>query len=104
MHHPDLANRVPARISKSMSLVTERAIRKWHKECWVYCETKWKGVGSPGLLEDPRRIFNADETGFALDAGTGRVQKVLAERGAKNVPRVAPGTKKQVTMTNNKKM
>ena len=46
------------------------------------------------ILSDPRRLFNADETGFPLAVQSG---KVLAPRGAKTVYHVATSEKTQIT-------
>jgi len=80
-------------------MVTERALRKWHAECRKFIEEEWKGRGCPGLLEDPRRIYNIDETGIFHDARTGRVHKVVAERGSTSVMELSVGTSKMTTVT-----
>ena len=47
------------------------------------------------ILEDPTRVWNADETGVKLDPGT---NKIIAPKGMNNIFHVEKGkTKKQVT-------
>ena len=47
--------------------------------------------------ENSARIFNLDESGFPL-AGTNGKLRVLTDRGAKNVYRVSPDTREQITV------
>ncbi len=54
--------------------------------------------GGLAALQDPARVFNANKTGFALDASTGRVVKVIAERGAKHVYKQMQGLKMQISI------
>jgi len=42
-----------------------------------------------GIMDDPSRIFNGDETGFQICPSTG---SVLAEKGAKNVYSIDEGS------------
>ena len=49
-------------------------------------------------LNDPKRIFNADESGFPLDGNTGKIMSVLARKGAKQVYRIGAGDKTQITL------
>ena len=82
-----------------MAEVTEDSVREWFDFAEKYLKQGWKARGCPGLLDDPSRIFNCDESGFALDGGTGRRNKVVVVQGAgPAVPtvKVAPGTKRQV--------
>ena len=77
-----------------MAFVTETAIRKWHRDAGEYIR---KIPGCSDILRQPARHFNADETGFALDAGTGRIINVIAPRGSRCVAARSAGTKQQVT-------
>ncbi len=94
----ELTVRIAQKINQAMADVTEEDIRKWFLQTSEYVHKGWKAVGAPGLLMDPSRIFNADEAGFALDAGTGKRNKVVVLQGARQVTKVAPGTKRQVTV------
>ena len=47
------------------------------------------------LINDPKRLFNADESGFPLSVNGG---KVLAERGQKHVYQVTTTDKTQITV------
>lgn len=48
-------------------------------------------TNSMGLLNDPRKIFNMDESSFCLNPNPG---KVLARRGTQNIYNVAKGSEK----------
>jgi hypothetical protein len=41
--------------------------------------------GGYAALHDPKRVFNCDESGFAVDANMGKVRKVLARKGTLNI-------------------
>ena len=47
------------------------------------------------LVKDPRRLFNADESGFLLCVMSG---KVLAEKGLKHIYQISSTTKLQLTV------
>lgn len=59
--------------------VTEQSIRFWFREPEVYLDSKHQ----KDILSDPKRVFNGDESGFALCPKTG---KVLGPRGYKLIP------------------
>jgi hypothetical protein len=68
--------------------VSEKDIRKWFTEirCYIDEEDLFE------VIQDPRRVFNADETGFNICPKTG---KVLAEKGCKNVYEIEKGPAKE---------
>lgn len=72
--HPRTSLRTPEGVSDASSKVSETDIRGWFKEISDYFEEK----DLLSVLEDPTRIYNADETSFQLCPKTG---KVLAPTG-----------------------
>ncbi|XP_063385493.1 uncharacterized protein LOC134671563 [Cydia fagiglandana] len=76
--HPRLTIRTSEGVSKASSYVSEKDIRGWFAEISDYAKEK----DLTPILNDPNRIFNADETNFQICVKTGQV---LAEKGAKNV-------------------
>ncbi|XP_029708121.2 uncharacterized protein LOC115254647 [Aedes albopictus] len=86
--HPQLSFRTPEAVSSASAKVTEQDIRKWFRTVKDYLiENNLMDV-----LEDPSRILNGDETGFRMDSSP---KKVLATKGAKNVPFVETQNSKQ---------
>ncbi len=67
--------RVASKLNRAQGKVTKEAVVEWFRDAKEFIKHGWKGKGCPGLLEDPTRIFNCDETGFALDAQTGKKTK-----------------------------
>lgn len=82
-----------------MSLGHERAcinqdmINGWFDGLYAHLEKEVPDYKS--LIKNPRRIFNADESGFPLHVKTG---KVLAPTGSKNVYHVVNNTKIQISV------
>ncbi|XP_073957399.1 uncharacterized protein [Choristoneura fumiferana] len=75
--HPNLTQRVPDNLSRARDNVSENNIRTWFTEIESYLdENNFKTI-----LNDPHRIFNADETAFFLSPKPGRV---LAKKGDKH--------------------
>lgn len=86
--HPSLVKRTSEGVTKASACVSEADIKKWFLEIRNY-------FTSENLLEaiqDPKRVFNADETGFQLCPSTGRV---LAAKGDRNVYSVELGNSKE---------
>lgn len=76
--NPEIREKTAQNITKARDDVTEDDIIKWFKEVDEYLEEK----GLKEVLEDPSRIFNADESAFFL---TPKQDKVLAKRGDNNL-------------------
>lgn len=74
--HPKIAEKEAESLTLARAAVTEESVRKWFSEVseWLKREDHLK------ILEDPSRVFNADETGFLLCPKTGRV---IGEKGSK---------------------
>ncbi|CAK1589093.1 unnamed protein product [Parnassius mnemosyne] len=76
--HPRISNRVAQNLTKSRSSITNEQLDGWKNDVYTYLE----GNGLASVLDDPKRVFNADETAFFLQPKAG---KVMAERGCKNI-------------------
>ncbi|CAH0729912.1 unnamed protein product, partial [Brenthis ino] len=76
--HPDIVQRTSEGVTQSSANISELDIRKWFTEIHQYLEE----IGLLHLLDNPKRVFNGDESGFQLCPKTG---KVLAVKGTKNV-------------------
>lgn len=74
--HQDVGLRIAQNINRARASVTEESLRNWFKLVRNYC-TKQK---CESVLEDPRRIFNIDETAFFLSPDPG---KVLVKRNTR---------------------
>ena len=74
----NLSMRAYQNLSKSRSNVLISSIHNWFREVEAYL----KSIHQFYILEDPRRVFNADESALYLNPKSG---KVLAERGCKFV-------------------
>ena len=80
--HPEISMRVPEGLEKERASVTIEKVMTWFDDLEEY----FRGDEVQNGLEvfhDPSRIFNADETGFPLAGG--KMEKVLAPRGARDV-------------------
>lgn len=75
-------------INKARAQVTEESIRLWFRELEEYLDS----IHQKDILDDPKRIFNGDESGFALCPKTG---KVLGPRGFKNLYQIKPSSEKE---------
>ena len=85
--HPELAMRSPEPLQLARaSACSEEILSRWY--------TAFKQFLEVNDLNDPARIWNADETGCPLCPKSG---KVLALSGAKNVYQVTSDTKEQIT-------
>ncbi len=93
--HPELSLRAPSKVSVGAAMVTEGQIRCWFARTE---ETICNIPGGDAALGNPKRMFNCDESGFPLDASTGRVRKVFAAKGARHVHQRSTGTKEQITV------
>ena len=92
--HPEITKLRPSNTPTGQTLVKPEHIANWLREIPININ---EYQHMEGLLSDPRRIFNCDETGFAMEGQTGRVQ-ILALRGSKRVKKEKVGTKQQITV------
>lgn len=86
--HPILNERAPEAITLARAVVTEEYIRKWFNDLHEYL----KSIGHEDILQDPRRIYNGDETSFSICPKTG---KVIGPKGWKNLYEIAKGSEKE---------
>jgi len=76
--HPQLSIRVPQNLTLSRATVTESQLRSWFAEV----EDHLLREGLFEILQDPTRVFNADESAFFLNP---KSSHVVVGRGEKNV-------------------
>ena len=58
--HPHISHRTPETVTKNCKNFTEKAVREWFDEVKKYVKEK----KIEHVLNDPRRLFNCDESGF----------------------------------------
>ena len=92
--HPDMTFRKPMSFGHKRAAVTLEKIEAWFKSVHAFFENEFKDE-HVSLLTDPRRIFNADESGFPLAF---KPRLVLTPTGAKNVFYVVTNTKTRITV------
>ncbi|XP_030747745.1 jerky protein homolog-like [Sitophilus oryzae] len=76
--HPEIAVRVAQNLSKPRSTLNENSLRNWHAEVYTYL----KNNNLENVLEDPKRVYNCDESAFFLSP---KGNRVLARKGEKAV-------------------
>lgn len=76
--HPEISKRMSQNLINSRAILTEAQIRNWFQEIEQYLQEN----DLIGIVNDPRRIYNADESAFFLCP---KGKKVLALRGSKTV-------------------
>lgn len=86
--HQNISERVSQALTTSRANVTENQLRGWFSEVKDFLREK----NLLGILEDPRRIYNADETAFFLCP---KGSKVLARKGERNVHTVTGNDEKE---------
>lgn len=86
--HPEISLREAEGINKARAIVTEECVRSWFKDLNEFLENN----NCKEIMENPHRIFNGDESGFAMCPKTG---KVLAPRGWKNLYQIKTGMEKE---------
>ena len=96
--YDELASRIPENLGHQRTAVSESKIKSWFKEFENFLRDEHQ-IDVHEFLNDNNgdRIFNLDESGFPL-AGTNGKLKVITARGAKNVYKIAPDTKEQITV------
>ena len=88
-----LSLRKTSQISKGRAIISPADIKLWFKDISSFLDTR------PDLLaalQDPRRVFNQDETACELGVGS---QWVLAGKNTKQVFGVTSSTREHVTMS-----
>ena len=96
--HPEASLRTPENFGFQRSFVTEKVIRAWFDELKSFLLEEHQIDAVKFFCEEnASRVFNLDESGFPLQGTNSRLQ-VIAEKGSKNVYRLAPDTKEQITV------
>lgn len=86
--NPMISERTSQNLTITRASVTTGQLTDWFNEIFNYLqENKYDDI-----LNDPKRIFNADETAFFLNP---KGDKVMAERGAKNVYKIVNSDEKE---------
>lgn len=85
--HPNLTSRIPEAVTNASGNVSENDIKRWFERIESYLKEK----DLFGILEDPTRVYNGDETCFALCP---KEDKVIAPKGSKNVYQIEQGPAK----------
>ncbi|KAJ8037349.1 hypothetical protein HOLleu_18147 [Holothuria leucospilota] len=91
--HKNISRRTTEVLGRERASITSAKLDRWFDEFEAYI----KGVdteGDLGILANPMRIFNADESGFAL---VGKSENVLALKGSKVVYNLTTSDKSQIT-------
>lgn len=91
--HPSLNLRTTVQLGKERAIINKEKIVKWFEELEKYVTDE---VGDPMLLQDPTRIYNADESGISLCQTKNR--KVIGETGAPVVYQYGNSDKTQMTI------
>ena len=72
--HSDITRRVPEGISMGRAPITREMVEAWFDTANEYIKQQDHGEDA---LQDPRCVWNMDETAFLLDSSTGKVRPVL---------------------------
>lgn len=90
--HPQLSLRTTLQLGKERAIISPEKIKNWFADLISYIEEE---VKDPGLLKDPSRLYNADESGFSFCCNTG---KVVGYKGAPVVYNYGNSSKQQLTV------
>lgn len=69
--HPQISVREAEGVTKARAVVTEEYIRSWFRDFQEFLDKN----NCREIMENPSRIFNGDESGFALCPKTGTVNR-----------------------------
>ena len=96
--YPELSSRTPEKFGYIRTYITEGQIRKWFENLVTFLREE-QGINAANFFceDNANRIFNLDESGFPLAGTNGRL-KIITAKGAKNVYRIAPDSKEQITV------
>lgn len=96
--HPKLSARIPENLGYQRAIITEELLRDWFTSFERFLKDEHEIDATEFLQEsNASRVFNIDESGFPLQGTNGKM-KVVAETGCKNIHRLAPDTKEQITV------
>lgn len=86
--HPRITKRTCEAVTQASACISESDIRNWFAQIMDHINKS----NLTHILDDPSRIFNADESGFQTFPSTG---KVFAEKGDKNIYIIDKGKAKE---------
>lgn len=86
--HPEIAEKKAEGISTSRALVSTEDLKQWHQSLKNYLVEE----NALDIIEDPKRIFNADESGFQTCPDSG---KVIGPVNMKNFYEIKSGKDKE---------
>jgi hypothetical protein len=96
--HPRISPRTPENLGFQRAYITERGIRDWFERLDIFLREEHDLDANIFLSElNADRIFNLDESGFPLQGTNGKL-KIITDKGARNVYKLAPDTKEQITV------
>ena len=96
--HPILSARTPENLGFQRAHINEDGVRKWFGQLETFLKEEHSINAVEFFSEENRkRVFNIDESGFPLQGTAGKC-KIIAERGTKNVHRLAPDSRQQITV------
>lgn len=90
--HPEMTERLPQSLGKERAIITQAKVQRWFEEFEHYVRNE---VKDPTILQDPSRLYNADESGFSLCPKSG---KVIARKGSSTVYHFTSSDKTQITV------
>jgi len=67
--HPEISLRSPRQLGKERLVIRPEHVAKWFHDFEAFI----KDTTDPTILQDPSRIYNADESGFCMSSKTGHV-------------------------------
>jgi hypothetical protein len=91
--HPSLNLRTTVQLGKERAVINKEKILKWFVDLEHYVMHE---VGDAELLQDPSRIYNADESGISLCQTKNK--KIIGETGAPVVYQYGNSDKTQMTI------
>lgn len=96
--YPEINVRTPENVSFQKDYINEESLRSWFQDLEMFLmEEHYLDATTFLSAENKNRIFNINEIGFPLQEKSEKFQKIT-ERSCKNVNRLAPDTKEQVTV------
>jgi len=90
--HPQLSLRTTIQLGKERAIISPEKISRWFDDLKRYVENE---VGDKDLLNDPTRIYNADETGVSLCQ---KGSQVVGLKGAPVMYHYGNSDKSQITV------
>ena len=94
----ELARRIPENLGQQRRNISHAQIKQWFTDLENYLLEEHQ-INALDLLlpENSSRVFNLDEAAFRLAGTLGRL-KIISLKDVKNVYRIAPDTKTQITV------